>query len=101
MLCEANHFQWFVTGVPAVMMFCGASNRGRLQRQGITMHALDCLKSVGEVEICVLDKTGTLTGSVVRSDCPPVLAQKSKEKKSLHREAFQPRRDMIELGGLG
>lgn len=61
-------------GIVAVMLFCGASNRGRLQRQGITMHAVDCLKSVGEVEICVLDKTGTLTGSVVRSDGPPVLA---------------------------
>ena len=52
-------------GIPTVMIFCGGSSRGRLQRQGVTMHAVDLLKSSGEVEVACFDKTGTLTGSTV------------------------------------
>ena len=47
------------------MQLCGGSNRGRLQQNGVTVHAVDLLKSTGEMTVVCLDKTGTLTGSRV------------------------------------
>ena len=59
-------------GIPTVMMFVGGSNRGRLQKNGVTVHAVDLLKSTGEITVACLDKTGTLTGSRV-GGCLPCL----------------------------
>lgn len=52
--------------VPAVMIFSGGSNIGRLQAEGTAMNTPDLLKPLGETDVIAMDKTGTLTGSAVR-----------------------------------
>ena len=52
-------------GLPAVMLFCGGANRGRLAKQGINLVFPEKLGLAAGTTVVAFDKTGTLTGTVV------------------------------------
>lgn len=52
-------------GLPAIMLFCGASGKFRLARKGINLVFPEVLKLSAQTTVACFDKTGTLTGSTV------------------------------------
>ena len=57
-------------GAPAVMLFLGGGMLGRMASQGIELRHPEVAKLAAACDVVCFDKTGTITGSLVR--CLPL-----------------------------